>query len=43
MQNDYELCADNAAPFNTIKLFSFGIYGYVKKLIVDIAATNSSV
>ena len=42
MQNDSEIFADNAAPFNTIKLISAGWDGCVKKHIVDIAAQTFS-
>ena len=42
IQNDKEIFADNAAPFNTIKLISGYGDGCVKKHIVDIAAQTVS-
>ena len=42
MQNNEEIFAGNAAPFNTIKLISAGNDGCAKKHIVDIAAQTVS-
>ena len=41
-QNNKEIFANNAAPFNTIKLLSAELEGNVNKYIVDIAAQTVS-